>query len=58
MMTLKEMINRSGYSIVELSKFSGITRQTIYRVLSGKKTSNKTLVKLTKVLGYTIDDLR
>lgn len=57
-MTLKEMINRSGYSIVELSKLSEITRATIYRVLSGKKTSNRTLVKLTKALGYSIDDLR
>ena len=58
MMTLKEMINRSGYSIVELSKLSGVTRPTIYKALSGYRTTNRTLVKLTKALGYTIDDLR
>lgn len=56
---LKEIRESKGMTISELSKDSGITRQTIYRLEEKKEdtANSKTLKALANSLGVSVMDL-
>lgn len=55
---LKEIRESKGMSVLELSKASGITRQTIYRLEEEKEdtANSKTLKALANSLGVSVMD--
>jgi transcriptional regulator with XRE-family HTH domain len=47
-----------GLTVAELAEQSGVNRQTIARIESGKPASVPTVYRLAKALGITVDELR
>lgn len=43
-----------GLNITELSKKSGVARQTIHKIINGETLTTKTLEKLCKAMDLTI----
>lgn len=56
---VKEYREKKNMTQLDLSQKSGVSRVTISQIESGVKrnTSSRTLLKLAKALGTTIDDI-
>lgn len=54
---LKEIREKRGMSVKELSEKSGVSRQLIYRIEGGAETTLSTLEKLAKPLNVSIRNI-
>ncbi len=56
---LKKMFNRTGWSLAELARRSGVDRPTCSKLLSGdeakKDVETETLERLAKAFGCTVE---
>lgn len=54
---LKELMQEKNLSVAQVAESSGITRSSIHSILSGSNDnpSSKTLLKISKVLGVSLD---
>jgi transcriptional regulator with XRE-family HTH domain len=57
-MTLKEYVSKTGISIIQIAKESGISDRQIYRIMSGVSDPKlSTLEKISKVTGIAVDKI-
>lgn len=56
-MKLQLMIDKSCKSIMEISKESGVSRQSIYNILAGNKSRRYTYAKLARTLNCNVEDI-
>ena len=53
----KSIVINSGFTVSELSKYSGVSRTTINRINSGTVVKPSTLGKIARTLGVKVEDL-
>lgn len=55
--TIKEFIKSKGMSNNEFARKAGVSKGTISRILNGKGASIKTIKKVSKFIGKSVDEL-
>lgn len=52
---IKSARRESGVSGIELSRQTGVSRNTLHRIESGEDCAASTLLRLLKAMGYNLD---
>ena len=58
-MTIKDLMTENGMTITDVTKATGLTRQTIYNIINGKIENSKVkiVLKLAECFGVEFEDL-
>jgi plasmid maintenance system antidote protein VapI len=54
---LKSLVAEKGYTFTDLASVSGLSRNTVSSICSGKKCSFMTAAKLSKAFGVTLETI-
>lgn len=52
---IKSARREAGVSGIELSRLTGVSRNTLHRIESGEDCTASTLLRLLKAMGYNLD---